>query len=97
MPICMPGVVYVLTLRVMMMNRMLGDMDGGDQQGSHSLNTMLLSCRIAMAYSLPSSTPVVCVKNFVSMLGSVWKLIVSILHALIRLNYAPIVTMDYRM
>src|SRR5271169_2000548 len=80
----------------MMMKRMLRDMGGGAQQGCHSLNTTLFSCSIAMAYSLLFSTPVVCVKNFVSMPGSVLKLIISILHALIRLNYALIVTMDCR-
>ena len=81
----------------MMMNKMLRDRGVGDQQGSHSLNIILSSCRIAKAYSLLSSMPVVCFKNFVSMPRSVWKLTVSILRGLIRLNYVLIVTMDYRM
>ena len=46
---------------------------------------------------LLSSTPVVCFKNFVSMPVSVWKLTVSILRGLIRLNYELIATVDYRM
>src|SRR5436189_258137 len=88
--------MLTLTLRVMV-NMKLRDMDEGDQQGYHSLNTMHFSCRIAMGYSLLFSMPVVCVKNFVSMPGSVLKLTISILEGLIRLNYALTVTMDYRM
>ena len=65
-------------------------MDGEDLQECHSLNTMLMNYRSVVVYSLLSFTPVDYVKSSVLMLRSVLKLIVSILHALIKLNYVLI-------
>ena len=84
-------------LRVMTMNRMLQDIGERDQQGYHSFNTTLFSCRIIILYSLLFSTPAVCFRNFMSMPGSMLKLTISILHTLITLNCVLIVPMDYRM
>src|SRR5436190_21811345 len=97
MSICMPVVVHTLILRAMTMWKMLRDMDGEDLQECHSLNTMLMNYRSVVVYSLLSFTPVDYVKSSVLMLGSVLKLIVSILHALIKLNYVLIATMDFKM
>ena len=58
---------------------------------------MLLNCISVVVYSLLFSTPVGYVKSSVLMLRSVLKLIVSILHVLIKLNYMPIATMDFKM
>ena len=93
----MPVVVHILILRVMMMWKMLRDMDGEDLQECHSLNTMLSNCRNMVVYSLLSFMPVDYVKSSVLMLGSVLKLIVSSLHVLIKLNYVLIATMDFKM
>ena len=72
-------------------------MDEEDPRGFHSLNIMLFNCKSVMGYSLLFFMPVDYVKNTVLMLGSVLKLIASILHVLIKLNYVPIVTMDFKM
>src|SRR5205814_735696 len=90
-------VIHTLILRVMMMWKMLRDMDGEDLQECHSLNTMLMNCRSVVVYSLLSFMLVDYVKSSVLMLGSVLKLIVSILHVLIKLNYVLIATMDFKM
>ena len=58
---------------------------------------MLMLCRIEKAYFLLSSMPGDYFKNPVSMLGSVLKPIVSIMHVLIKLNCMPTVTMDSKM
>src|SRR6266516_1534535 len=97
MSICMPVVVHTLILRVTMMWKMLRDMDGEDLQECHSLNTMLMNCRSVVIYFLFSFTLVDYVKSSVLMLGSVSKLIISILHVLIKLNYMLIATMDFKM
>ena len=55
---------------------------------------MLLHCKIVRVYFLLSSMPGDYFKNPVSMLGSVLKPIVSIMHVLIKLNCMPTVTMD---
>ena len=83
-------------LRVMRTNK-FRDMDAPVLREWHSLNIMLFSCKIVMTYSHLFSTPVDYARNSVSMLGSVLKLIVSISHVLIKLNYVLNVIMGYKM
>src|SRR4030095_12734390 len=97
MSICMPAIVHTLILTAMTVWKMLQDMDGEDLQECHSLSTMLFNCSGMMVYSLLSSMPVDYVKSSVLILGSVLKLIVSILHVVIQLNYVPIATMEFKM
>ncbi len=76
---------------------MLQDMNEKNSRGFHSLNIMLLSCTSMIIYSLLFFTPVDYVKSSVLMLGSVLKLIVFILHVLIKLNYMSTTTMHFKM
>jgi hypothetical protein len=53
MPICMPAIVRTFILRVTMTNTMLQDMDEEDLRGYLNLNSLPLSCKIAILSSPP--------------------------------------------